>query len=148
MGGVPGPSTATRVTKVSYWTQATAQDRRPEDGSRHNRSGALPDVFFWFLKHFFLDFHVSELVGVEYLTTVQTFDVFNVFFTRYHADLWVFAGGVHLGDLSVQPILLGKIVPAGFSLSNLFLCIPPRFTEFNQKSALLHDLQGSLKGCC
>jgi hypothetical protein len=30
----------------------------------------------------------------------------------------VFAGGVHLGGLSV---LLGKIVPAGFSLSNLFL---------------------------
>ena len=58
-------------------------------------------VFVWVLKHFFLDFHVSELVGVEYLTTIQTFDVFNVLFTRYHADFWVFAGGVHLGDLSV-----------------------------------------------
>ena len=92
----------------------------------------LPDVFFWFLKHFFLDFHVSELVGVEYLTTVQTFDVFDVLFTRYHADFWVFAGGVHLGDLSVQPILLGKIVPAGFSLSNLFLCIPLRFTNLTE----------------
>jgi hypothetical protein len=58
-------------------------------------------IFVWVLKHFFLDFHVSELVGVEYLTTIQTFDVFNVLFTRYHADFWVFAGGVHLGDLSV-----------------------------------------------
>ncbi len=63
--------------------------------------GALLNVFFWFLKHFFLDFHVSELVGVEYLATIQTFDVFNVLFTRYDADFWVFAGGVHLGDLSV-----------------------------------------------
>lgn len=58
-------------------------------------------VFVWLLKHFFLDFHVSELVGVEYLATIQTFDVFNVLFTRYNADLWVFAGGVHLGDLSM-----------------------------------------------
>jgi hypothetical protein len=58
-------------------------------------------VFVGILKHFFLDFHVSELVGVEYLATIQTFDVFNVLFTRYHADLWVFAGGVHLGDLSM-----------------------------------------------
>jgi hypothetical protein len=32
----------------------------------------------------------------------------------------VFAGGVHLEGLSVQPVLLGKIVPAGFRLSNLF----------------------------
>ncbi len=52
-------------------------------------------IFVRILQHFFLDFHVSELVGVEYLTTVQTFDVFNVLFTRYHADFWVFAGGVH-----------------------------------------------------
>ena len=58
-------------------------------------------VFVWLLKHFFLDFHVSELVGVEYLATIQTFDVFNVLFTRYNADFWVFAGGVHLGDLGV-----------------------------------------------
>jgi hypothetical protein len=36
----------------------------------------------------------------------------------------VFAGGVHLGGLSVKPVLLGKIVPAGFRLSNLFLCFP------------------------
>jgi hypothetical protein len=58
-------------------------------------------VFVWLLKHFFLDFHVSEFVGIEYLATIQTFDVFNVLFTRYHADFWVFAGGVHLGDLGV-----------------------------------------------
>jgi hypothetical protein len=56
-------------------------------------------VFVWILQHFFLDFHVSKLIGVEYLTAIQTFDVLNVLFTRYHADFWVFAGGVHLGDL-------------------------------------------------
>jgi hypothetical protein len=65
-------------------------------------------VFVWILKHFFLYFHVSELVGVEYLATIQTLDVFNVLFPRYHADLWVFAGGVHLGGLSVQPSCSGQ----------------------------------------
>jgi hypothetical protein len=57
--------------------------------------GALSNVFFRFSLHFFFDFHVSELVGVEYLTTIQTFDIFDVVFTRYDADFWVFAGGVH-----------------------------------------------------
>jgi hypothetical protein len=56
----------------------------------------LLQVFFCLLRHFFLDLHVAEFVGVEYLATIQTFDVFNVLFTRYHAYLWVFAGGVHL----------------------------------------------------
>ena len=55
----------------------------------------LISVFFRLSLHFFFDFHVSELVGVEYLTAIKTFDVFNVFFTRYHADFWVFAGGIH-----------------------------------------------------
>jgi hypothetical protein len=61
---------------------------------------ALPQVFFCLLRHFFLDFHVSEFVGIKYLATIQTFDVLNVLFTRYHAYLRVFAGGVHLGDMS------------------------------------------------
>jgi hypothetical protein len=78
-------------------------------------------IFVRLLQHFFLDFHVSELVRVKYLATIQTFDVFDVLFTRYHAYFGVFAGGVHLGGLSVQRVLLGKIVPAGFRLSNLFL---------------------------
>ena len=93
---------------------------------------ALPDVFFFRLpQHCFLDFHVSELVRVEYLATIQTFDVFDVLFTRYDAHFGVFAGGVHLGGLSVQPVLLGKIVPAGFRLSNLFLCFPSLGTKFS-----------------
>jgi hypothetical protein len=83
--------------------------------------GVLPDVFFFRSQHLFLDFHVSELVRVEYLATIQTFDVFDVLFTRYDAHFGVFAGGVHLGGLSVQPVLLGKIVPAGFRLSNVIL---------------------------
>jgi hypothetical protein len=58
---------------------------------------ALPDVFFRFPQYFLLDFHISELVRVEYLATIQTFDVFNVLFTRYDAHFGVFAGGVHLG---------------------------------------------------
>jgi hypothetical protein len=66
-------------------------DKCPHGRSRRNRDLVL----VWLLKHFFLDFHVSELVGVEYLTAIQTFDVFNVLFTRYYADFWVFAGGVH-----------------------------------------------------
>ena len=94
---------------------------------------ALPDVFFFRLpQHFFLDFHVSEFVRVEYLATIQTFDVFDVLFTRYDAHFGVFAGGVHLGGLSVQPVLLGKIVPAGFRLSNLFLCFPCREAKFHR----------------
>jgi hypothetical protein len=44
----------------------------------------------------------------------------------------VFAGGVHLGGLSVQPVLLGKIVPAGFRLSNLFLRFPCRGAKFHR----------------
>lgn len=93
---------------------------------------ALPDVFFFRLpQHFFLDFHVSEFVRVEYLATIQTFDVFDVLFTRYDAHFGVFAGGVHLGGLSVQPVLLGKIVPAGFRLSNLFLCFRCREANFS-----------------
>ena len=44
-------------------------------------------IFVRLLQYFFLDFHVSELVGVEYLTAIQTFDVFDVLFTRYHATL-------------------------------------------------------------
>jgi hypothetical protein len=71
------------------------------ENGQHRTTDREPLVFVWLLKHFFLDFHVSELVGVEYLTTIQTFDVFNVLFTRYYADFWVFAGGVHLGDLGV-----------------------------------------------
>jgi hypothetical protein len=58
--------------------------------------GGLSDVFFRLPQHFFFDFHVSELVGVEYLATIQAFDVFNVLFTRYDAHFGVFAGGVHL----------------------------------------------------
>jgi hypothetical protein len=34
--------------------------------------------------------------------------------------------------LSVQPVLLGKIVPAGFRLSNLFLCFPCREAKFHR----------------
>ena len=59
--------------------------------------GALLYVFFRFAQHFFLDFHVVILVEVEYLTTIQAFDVFYVLFTRYDADFGVFAGGIHLG---------------------------------------------------
>jgi hypothetical protein len=58
---------------------------------------ALPDIFFRLPQHFLLDFHISELVRVKYLATIQTFDVFNVLFTRYDAHFGVFAGGVHLG---------------------------------------------------
>ncbi len=57
--------------------------------------GSLLKVFFRFLEDFFFDFHVSEFVGVEYLAAVQTFNVFDIFFTRYDAYLRVFAGGVH-----------------------------------------------------
>jgi hypothetical protein len=100
---------------------------------RHVGSARLPDVFFFRLsQHFFLDFHVSELVRVEYLATIQTFDVFDVLFTRYDAHFGVFAGGVHLGGLSVQPVLLGKIVPAGFSLSNVILCFPCERVKFHR----------------
>jgi hypothetical protein len=60
-----------------------------------NSRPALFNVFFRLSLHFFFDFHVSVLVGVEYLATIQTFDVFDVVFTRYDADFWVFAGGVH-----------------------------------------------------
>jgi hypothetical protein len=81
-------------------------------------------VFFDLPKYFFLDFHVSVLLGVEYLATIQTFNVFDVLFTRYDAHFGVFAGGIHVGGLSVQPVLLGKIVPGGFRLSNGFLCLP------------------------
>jgi hypothetical protein len=96
-------------------------------------SKELPDVFFFRLsEHFFLDFHVTELVRVEYLATIQTFDIFDVLFTRYDAHFGVFAGGVHLGGLSVQPVLLGKIVPAGFSLSNVILCIPCQRAKFHR----------------
>lgn len=82
---------------------------------------SLFNVFFRFLEDFFFDFHVSEFVGVEYLAAVQTLDIFDIFFTRYDAYLRVFAGGVHSEGLSMKPVLLGKIVPAGFGLSNLFL---------------------------
>src|ERR1700742_5103543 len=104
-------------SRTSY-TRRASLARLFDEGRR-----ALSDVFFFRLpQHFFLDFHVTEFVRVEYLATIQTFDVFNVLFTRYDAHFGVFAGGVHLGGLSVQPVLLGKIVPAGFRLSNLFLC--------------------------
>jgi hypothetical protein len=53
-------------------------------------------VFVRFLENLFFDFHVSEFVGVKYLATIQTFNVLNIIFACYHADLWVFAGGVHL----------------------------------------------------
>ena len=92
----------------------------------------LISIFFRLSLHFFFDFHVPELVGVEYLATIQTFDVFDVLFTRYDAHFWVFAGGVHLGGLSVQPVLLGKIVPAEFRLSNLFLRFPRREAKFHR----------------
>jgi len=83
--------------------QRRNRDRRPQKSRRHDTIvvARLPNVFFCFLLDFFLDFHVSELVGVEYLATIQTFDIFNVVFTRYDAYFWVFAGGVHLGGLSV-----------------------------------------------
>jgi hypothetical protein len=55
-------------------------------------------LFFPLPQHFFLDGHVSELVRVEYLATIQTLDVLDVLFTRYDAYFGVFAGGVHLGD--------------------------------------------------
>jgi hypothetical protein len=55
----------------------------------------LISIFFRLSLHFFFDFHVPELVGVEYLATIQTFDVFDVLFACYHAYLRVFAGGVH-----------------------------------------------------
>ena len=57
----------------------------------------LPLVFG--LPQYLFDFHVSVLVGVEYLATVQTFNVFHVLFTRYDAHFGVFAGGIHVGVL-------------------------------------------------
>ncbi len=89
-------------------------------------------VFFDIPKYFFLDFHVSVLLGVEYLATIQTFNVFDVLFTRYDAHFGVFAGGIHVGGLSVQPVLLGKIVPGGFRLSNLFLRFRNRRAKFRR----------------
>ncbi len=35
-----------------------------------------------------------------------------------------------------KPMLLGKIVPAGFSLSNLFLCFSDHFSEIHRNSDL------------
>jgi hypothetical protein len=101
-------------------------------------ASALSGVFFRFPQHCFLDFHVSELVRVKYLATIQTFNVFDVLFTRYDAHFGVFAGGVHLGGLVCKPVLLGKIVPAGFRLSNLFLRFPRRQAKFyrNQRPYL------------
>ncbi len=75
--------------------------RRREPGVTHGPCARYLMSSSGLLRHFFLDFHVSELVRVEYLATIQTFDVFDVLFTRYHAYFGVFAGGVHLGDLSV-----------------------------------------------
>ncbi len=83
--------------------------------------GVSFSVFVRFLKDFLFDFHVPVFVGVEDLTAVQALNVFDIFFTRYDAYLGVFAGGVHLEGSSMKPVLLGKIVPAGFRLSNLFL---------------------------
>jgi hypothetical protein len=81
---------------MSPTARGRAAGQADDEGHRFGaRIGGRYLVFVRLLKHFFLDFHVSELVGVEYLTTIQTFDVFNVLFTRYHADFWVFAGGVH-----------------------------------------------------
>ena len=84
-----------RQSHVSHGKGGAAGQAGDEGHRFGARIGGRYLVFVRLLKHFFLDFHVSELVGVEYLTTVQTFDVFNVLFTRYHADFWVFAGGVH-----------------------------------------------------
>jgi hypothetical protein len=90
------------VTRVIFSAQEIARDCHPVEEWPQRTIAPWPLlILVRLLQHFFLDFHVSELVGVEYLTTIQTFDVFNVLFTRYHADFWVFAGGVHLGDLSV-----------------------------------------------
>jgi hypothetical protein len=81
---------------------------------------ALFEVFFGLLEDGFFDFHVLILVGVEYLTAVETLDVFDVLFTRYHAYFWMFAGDVHQGSMGKCGVL-GKIVPAAFHLSNVFL---------------------------
>jgi hypothetical protein len=104
--------------------------------------GLLLNVFFRLLLHFFLDFHVAELVRVEYLATIQAFYVFDVLFACYHAYFGVLAGGVHLGGLSVQPVLLGKIVPTGFRLSNLFLALSAPARKISSKSG-----SGKLEGC-
>jgi hypothetical protein len=66
-------------------------------GPGKTAGGRLLDVFFWLPFHFFLDFHVLVLVGVEDLAAIQTFDVLYVLFTRYDADFGVFAGDIHLG---------------------------------------------------
>jgi hypothetical protein len=91
-----GRLSTARQFHVSHGKPGVRRGRRGDKGHRFGaRIGGRYLVFVRLLKHLFLDFHVSELVGVEYLTTIQTFDVFNVLFTRYHADFWVFAGGVH-----------------------------------------------------
>jgi hypothetical protein len=54
-------------------------------------------VFFGLPQNLF-DFHVSVLLGVEYLATIQTFNVFDILFTRYDAHFGVFAGGIHVGS--------------------------------------------------
>jgi hypothetical protein len=67
----------------------------PQRGTHFGGRRYLISIFFRLSLHCFLDFHVPELVGVEYLATIQTFDVFDVLFTRYDAYFRVFASGVH-----------------------------------------------------
>jgi hypothetical protein len=72
------------------------------------------------------------------LATIQTFNVFDVLFTRYDAHFGVFAGGIHVGSLRMsKPVLFGKIVPSGFRLSNLFLSFGNRRAEFHQNQRFL-----------
>jgi hypothetical protein len=78
---------------------------------RERDKGLRLSVFFDLPQYFFLDFHVSVLLGVEYLATIQTFNVFDVLFTRYDAHFGVFAGGIHVGGLSVQLCFSARLYP-------------------------------------
>jgi hypothetical protein len=108
------------------------------DHERVAAEAQLP-VFFG-LPQYFFDFHVSIFLRVKYLAAIEAFHVFDVLFTRYDAHFGVFAGGIHVGDFwTEQPVLFGKIVPAEFRLSNLFL-------SFRNQAAKFHQNQGFLAG--
>ncbi len=68
----------------------------------------------------FLDRHIAELIEIEDLAAILAFDVFNVLFARYDANLRMTANFIHVGMLTLESEILGKIVPADLSLSNQF----------------------------
>jgi hypothetical protein len=65
------------------------------------RPGRRLPVFFCLPQYLFY-FHVSILLGVENLATIQTFHVLDVLFTRYNAHFGVFANGIHVGMLGLS----------------------------------------------